>query len=81
MSRHPPRHGVDGVLDVAAPLPEHVREIADDVLRLRDECIEKRLSKSRPGLGVVRSRTTLVNAAGVEALVMDASYLVRCREA
>jgi acyl dehydratase len=51
------------------------------MLRLLDECVEKRLSLSRPGLGVVKSRTTLVNQAGAEVLVMESSYLVRCREA
>lgn len=52
-----------------------------DRLRLFDECLEKRLSKSRPGLGVVKSRTILTNQEGGEVLVMESSYLVRCRGA
>ena len=57
--------------------PEPVRP--DDVLILRNLCLEKRLSESKPGHGVVRSRTTLSNARGVDVFVMDSSYLVRCR--
>lgn len=70
---------VAAILGLTLRFPEPVRP--GDVLRLLDECVEKRLSRSRPGLGIVKSRTTLVNQAGAEALVMESSYLVRCRGA
>jgi acyl dehydratase len=59
--------------------PEPVRP--DDVLVLRNTPLEKRLSASKPGHGVVRSQTTLTNARGEAVFVMDSAYLVRCRPA
>jgi acyl dehydratase len=78
-SRDPQRQAVAAMLGLTLRFPKPVRP--GDVLRLLDECIEKRLSNSRPGLGVVKSRATLVNGAGEEVLVLESSYLVRCREA
>jgi acyl dehydratase len=78
-SRCSERLAVAAMLGITLRFPEPVRP--GDLLHLLDECVEKRLSDSRPGLGIVKSRTTLVNQAGAEVLVMESSYLVRCREA
>jgi acyl dehydratase len=53
----------------------------DDLLTLRSECTEKRISRSRPGVGVARTRTTLINQTGGVALVMDSTFLVAMRSA
>ncbi|MEE8164211.1 MAG: hypothetical protein V3T64_01460 [Myxococcota bacterium] len=50
-----------------------------DELTLRQICVEKRNSKSRPGLGVVKSRIALSNAAGDEVMVMVSNFLVEVR--
>jgi acyl dehydratase len=68
---------VAAMLGLELRFPTPVRP--GDVLSLRDECLEKRLSKSRPGFGVVKSRSTLANQKGEEVFVMDANYLVQCR--
>ncbi|MBW2362730.1 MAG: acyl dehydratase [Deltaproteobacteria bacterium] len=76
-SKNPDRMAVAAMLGLSLRFPTAVRP--GDELRQLDECIEKRLSRSRPGLGVVQSRTTLTNRAGQEVFVMESSYLVRCR--
>jgi acyl dehydratase len=78
-SRNPQRVAAAAMLGLSLQFPTPVRP--GDVLRLIDECVEKRLSSSRPGLGVVKSRSRLVNQADDEVMVMESSYLVRCREA
>ncbi len=50
-----------------------------DELTRRQICVEKRRSKSRPGLGIVKSRTALSNAAGDEVMVMVSNFLVEVR--
>jgi acyl dehydratase len=77
-SRDPSSLAVAAMLGLNLRFPNPVRP--GDVLHLRDECVEKRLSSSRPGLGLVKSRTTLRNQADDEVMVMESSYLVRCRE-
>ncbi len=78
-SRHPERLATAAMLGLSLRFPAPVRP--GDELRLLDECLEKRLSDSRPGLGIVKSRTALVNQAEEEVFVMESSYLVRCRDA
>lgn len=77
-SRHPEKLATAAMLGTSLRFPTPVRP--DDLLTLRDECLEKRLSRSRPGLGIVKSRTSLVNQSGEEVFVMESDYLVRCRE-
>ncbi len=76
-SRNPKRMAVAALLGSELRFPFPVR--VDDVLQLSDRCSEKRLSASRPGVGIVRSRTVLTNQREEETFVMDASYLVQCR--
>jgi len=76
-SKHPERLAVAAMLGLTLGFPEPVRPA--DVLRLRDQCTGKRLSRSRPGHGVVKSRTALVNQADREVFVLESSYMVRCR--
>ncbi|MFK7898725.1 MAG: MaoC/PaaZ C-terminal domain-containing protein [Myxococcota bacterium] len=48
-------------------------------LTLTRAFLDARLSRSRPGQGVVKSRSTLLNAQGAEAMVQTSNYLVACR--
>lgn len=76
-SQHPMPMAVAAMLGLSLRFPVPVRP--GDQLQLADECLEKRLSESRPGYGIVKSRTTMRNAQGEETLVMESSYLVHCR--
>ena len=78
-SRSDERVAAAAMMSLSLRFPEPVRP--DDDLVLRNTTLEKRESESKPGHGVVRSRTTLVNARGQEVFVMDATYLVRRRGA
>ena len=60
-------------------LPAPVR--AGDRLSLRVEYLDKRLSRSRPGRGVVRMRNTIVNQRGEPVMTLVAKLLVSCRTA
>ena len=50
-----------------------------DRLRLRGEIIETRLSKSQPGLGIVRSQLKLTNQRGETVIKFKAAALIRQR--
>jgi acyl dehydratase len=50
-----------------------------DRLRLWGEIIETRLSKSQPGLGIVRSRLKLTNQRGDTVISFKAAALIRQR--
>lgn len=52
-----------------------------DELTLREVCLDKRESRSRPRYGIVKSQASLVNAAGAEVMVCQSSYLVERRDA
>ncbi len=77
-SRSPDQVAAAAMMGLELRFPEPVRP--GDVLVLRNTPLEKRLSASKPGHGVVRSRTTLTNARGADVFVMESSYLVRCRD-
>jgi acyl dehydratase len=51
----------------------------DDVLSCETELLEKRRSKSKPGTGILRTRTTTFNQHGDPVLSMIAITLVRTR--
>lgn len=53
---------------------------AGDVLSTRTEVLEKRLSRSRPGLGIVRSAESISNQRGETAISFTAPLLIRLRE-
>ena len=59
--------------------PSAVR--AGDVLIARSEILDKRVSNSRPGLGIVRSRDTLTKESGEPALELVVAYLMEIRTA
>lgn len=52
---------------------------AGDTLKGRSEILEKRVSKSRPELGIVRSRETLTNQRGELALEFEVAVLMKRR--
>jgi acyl dehydratase len=52
-----------------------------DELTLIDVCLDKRVSRSRPRYGIVKSQASLVNAAGAEVMVCQSSFLVERRDA
>ena len=51
----------------------------DEELVLRESFLSARVSTSRPGQGVVQSRSTLLNEREEAVLVRTAHYLVACR--
>lgn len=55
--------------------------LAGDTIRAECEVVEARLSKSRPGRGLVRTRVRVVKQDGKTALVYTPLRLVRCRDA
>ena len=73
----PERVASVAMLNTEMRFPNPVRP--GDLLLLRSECVEKRLSQSRPGIGVMRSRGTLTDQNGQEKLLMDSVFLIRCR--
>jgi acyl dehydratase len=50
-----------------------------DELRVESEILALRLSKSRPGFGVVKVRTTTYNQADEEVQIFTANLIVPCR--
>lgn len=50
-----------------------------DELTLHETCLDKRVSRSRPGYGIIKSRSRLVNARGEEVMVSQSSFLVERR--
>ena len=50
-----------------------------DRLRVETELLEKRLSASRPGLGLTKSRTTTFNQDGVAVMTFVANGMIRTR--
>jgi acyl dehydratase len=53
---------------------------AGDTLHVECEVIEARLSKSRPGRGLVRTRNKVVKGDGTVALVYTPLRMIKCRD-
>lgn len=51
-----------------------------DALTMRETCIDKRVSISRPRYGIVKSRAELVNGRGEPVMVMQSSFMVERRD-
>lgn len=51
-----------------------------DVLRMRSTAVERRLSKSRPGLGIVVIGVELFNQRDELVYEHENSFLIRCRD-
>ena len=66
------------MLGLTMRFPKPVRP--EDELVLSRVFLEKRESKSQPGYGIVKSRTTMRNAGGDDVMVMDSNFLVDRRE-
>ncbi|WP_443071965.1 MaoC family dehydratase [Streptomyces sp. NBC_01477] len=62
---------------------DHIRlpapVFAGDTLYAQSEILAKRLSRSRPGEGIVSCRTTGTKSTGEVVLVYERSFLVPCR--
>jgi acyl dehydratase len=61
-------------LNIEAPV------FAGDTLHVECEVIEARLSKSRPGRGLVRTRNKVVKGDGTVALVYTPLRMIKCRD-
>jgi acyl dehydratase len=61
-------------LDVKGPV------VAGDTIHVECEVIEARLSKSRPGRGLVRTRNSVVNQRGEVVQIYTPLRMVKCRE-
>lgn len=63
---------------------DHIRlpapVFAGDTLYAQSEVLTKRLSRSRPGEGIVSCRTTGTKSTGEVVLVYERSFLVPCRD-
>lgn len=66
------------MLGMKVSFPAPVRP--GDELTMYETCLDKRVSRSRPRYGIVKSRARLVNAADVEVMVLQSSFLVERRE-
>lgn len=65
------------MLGLQMKFPAPVRP--DEELTLLETCNSKRVSASRPGFGIISSRSILRNARGEDVLVMESNFLVTCR--
>ena len=52
---------------------------AGDTIHVECEVVEARLSKSRPGRGLVRTRNRVVNQVGKTILIYTPLRMVKCR--
>ena len=52
----------------------------DDTLYATSTILGKRLSKSKPGLGIVTVETTGAKSTGETVIVFERAFLVRCRD-
>ena len=76
-SRRPTRLKTAAMLGMEVRFPHPVRP--DEELTLIELPLEKRVSKSRPEVGVVRSRTRLQSEVGADVMWMETSFLVERR--
>ena len=66
------------MLGLQMKFPAPVRP--DEELTLFEICDEKRVSASRPGFGIISSRTTMRNERGEDVMVMESNFLVARRD-
>jgi len=78
-SRHPDKLRTVAMLGLKMRFPSPVRP--DDELTLRQIHLDKRVSRSRPEYGIVKSRGSMVNRSGEEVMVSQSSHLVERRDA
>ena len=58
----------------------HVPVRPGDEVRHQNEVIDRRLSQSRPGVGIVTFRNTLYNQRDEPAFSYENTALIHCRE-
>jgi acyl dehydratase len=61
-------------LDIKGPV------VAGDTIHVECEVVEARLSKSRPGRGLVRTRNQIVNQRGAVMQIYTPLRMVKCRQ-
>jgi acyl dehydratase len=66
------------MLGMKVNFPNPVRP--GDRLTMHETCIDKRVSRSRPGYGIVKSRAELSNGNGEPVMVMQSSFMVERRD-
>ena len=76
-SRSKTRSKAAAMLGMKVNFPTAVRP--GDELTLHETCVDKRVSRSRPHYGIIKSRATLVNARGEQVMVSQSSFLVERR--
>jgi acyl dehydratase len=64
-----------GITELRVLAPVHV----GDTVELTARLLDKRLSNSRPGSGVVTTHHRMTNQVGADVLQFDAARLIRCR--
>ena len=67
------------VSNLETKVVNHAPARPGDVLHLERSVLDKRLSNSRPGIGVVSFRSTLVNQRGEPVFSNEPTVLVQCR--
>ena len=65
------------MLGMQIKFPAPVRP--DEELTLYETYLDKRISKSRPGFGIITSRSSIKNPEGGEVMVMESNFLVERR--
>jgi acyl dehydratase len=78
LHRNPEKVAVLANLATELRFPEPLRP--DERLTQTSECVDKRLSHSRPGTGVVTTLSRLTNPRGGVVLEMKTVVLMQCRE-
>jgi acyl dehydratase len=58
----------------------HNPAFAGDTIHVEVEVIEARLSRSRPGRGLVRTRNEIVKQDGTKVLTYTPLRMVKCRQ-
>ena len=76
-SRSPNPLKAAAMLGMQIKFPAPVRP--GEELTLYETFLDKRVSKSRPGFGIVTSQSCLRNPRGEDAMVMESNYLVERR--
>lgn len=76
-SKSPHKLKTAAMLGMQMKFPTPVRP--DEELTMFETYLGKRISKSRPGFGIVTSRTCIRNPSGADVMVMESNFLVEVR--
>lgn len=78
ISRNPVHYAVLANLSTQFTMPNPMR--VDDTLYFSSQAYEKRLSKSRPGIGIVSFKTVVINQNNEIVLDTTTTTMVSCRQ-